>query len=57
MDKTVKPVQQERRQIAINYQDRFKEHIKELYRAGVVSGPLTSESARNGYTEELDRQD
>ena len=46
VDKTVKPVQQKRRPIAINYLDMFKEHIEELHRAGVVSGPLTSESAR-----------
>ena len=46
VDNSVKPVQQKRRPIAIHYLDKFKEHIEELHRAGVVSGPLTSESAR-----------
>ena len=46
VDSSVKPVQQKRRPIAINYLDRFRDHIEELHRAGVVSGPLTSESAR-----------
>ena len=41
VDNSVKPVQQKRRPIAINYLDRFREHIEELHRAGVVSGPLT----------------
>ena len=46
VDNSVKPVQQKRRAIAIHYLDKFKEHLEELHRAGVVSGPLTSESAR-----------
>ena len=46
VDNSVKPDQQKRRPIAIHYLDKFKEHIEELHRAGVVSGPLTSESAR-----------
>ena len=46
IDSKVKPVQQKRRPIAIHYRERFQEHLEELYKAGVVSGPLTSESAR-----------
>ena len=45
IDKSVKPVQQKRRPIALHYMEKFKEHIEELHRAGVVSGPLKSESA------------
>ena len=45
IDKTIKPVQQKRRPIALHYQEKFREHIEELERAGVVSGPLKSESA------------
>ena len=45
IDQAIKPVQQKRRPIALHYQDKFKAHIEELKRAGVVSGPLKSESA------------
>ena len=45
IDKSVKPVQQKRRPIALHYMEKFKEHIEELHKAGVVSGPLKSESA------------
>ena len=46
VDERVKAVQQKRRPIAIHYLDKFKDHIEELHRAGVVSGPVSSESAR-----------
>ena len=42
----VKPVQQRQRPIALHYVQKFKDHIKELEEAGVVTGPLGSEYAR-----------
>ena len=45
INKKIKPVQQKRRPIAIHYLEKFKEHIEELRNAGVISGPLKSESA------------
>ena len=46
VDDGIKPVQQKRRPIAIHYLDKFKAHLEELKEAGVVSGPLKSDSAR-----------
>ena len=46
IDKNAKPVQQKLRPIALHYKQKFKDHIKELKEAGVVSGPLGSEYAR-----------
>ena len=46
MDTKIKPVQYRRRPIAIHYLKKFKAHVEELKAAGVVSGPLKSESAR-----------
>ena len=45
IDKSVKPVQQKRRPIALHYMTKFKDHLEELHSAGVISGPLKSESA------------
>ena len=45
VDDRIKPVQQKRRPIAIHYLDKFKAHLEELKEAGVVSGPLKSDSA------------
>ena len=45
IDKSVKPVQQKRRPIALHYMTKFKDHLEELHSAGVISGPLQSESA------------
>ena len=63
IDKSIKPVQQKRRPIALHYQEKFREHIEELQRAGVVSGPLKSGVCRGmdtqccHHTEKLDEQE
>jgi transposase InsO family protein len=45
VDPNIKPVKQKERRIALHYKEKFKEHLKELKEAGVVSGPLGSEEA------------
>ena len=46
VDPRVKPVQQKRRNIALHYVDRLREHLAELKREGVISGPLGPEWAK-----------
>ena len=45
IDKTVPPVQQKRQSIPLHYVDRFKAHLEELIKEGVVEGPLDYKSA------------
>ena len=46
VDPEVKPVQQKQRPIAFQYKQLYKDHIEQLQKEGVVSGPLHSKSAR-----------
>ena len=46
VDPEVKSVQQRQRPVAFQYKQLFKDHIEELQKEGVVSGPLNSKSAR-----------
>ena len=46
VDQKVKPIQQKRRNIALPYVDRLREHLAELKREGVISGPLGPEWAK-----------
>ena len=40
IDKTVKPVRQKRRPVAIHYRQRMKDNLEELKKEGTISGPL-----------------
>ena len=46
VDPDVTSVQQKKRPIAFQYKQRFKEHIEELQKEGVVSEPLDTKSAK-----------
>ena len=46
VDPEVKPIQQKQRQIALQYVEKFKDHLEELEQAGVITGPLGPEYAK-----------
>ena len=45
IDPNIKPVQQKRRKIPIRYRSKFKDLLSELKEAGVIEGPLGTDSA------------
>ena len=44
-DPSIQPIQHKQRPIAWQYKDKFEEHIEELQKEGVVSGPLDTSHA------------
>ena len=45
IDDSFPPVQQKRRAVPLHYREPFRKHIAELKAAGVVEGPLDTDSA------------